>query len=150
MIKKIILILFLLLSFNPSLSEADNWIDLDWTSWWLWSCGFDWDVWASIDACVSTTSVLTVEWELDITENWGIDFKDIINGVIWKIAGALLLIAIGAIVYSGLVMVISAWEEEKIKKAKEILKWAILGSLAIVIASWLIALVVNFVYSVAG
>ena len=148
MIKKIILVLFLILSFNSSLSEATNWLDLDWTSWWWWSCGFDWDVWVSIDACISGTDVLTVTEDLDIWESDG--FKDWINSIIWKIAGALLLIAIGAIVYAWLVMVISAWEEEKIKKAKEIVKWAILGSLAIVVASWLIALVVNFIYSVAG
>ena len=141
MIKKIIIILLLVFSFNSFVNAG-----LSWGEW--WACGFDWDVWSSIESCLQWTKV---SWtQASDLEIWEGDFKDSINAMIWKIAGALLLIAIWSIAYAWFMMVISAWEEEKIKKGKDIVKWSILGAFWIIIASSLIAITVNLIYSIAG
>jgi hypothetical protein len=43
---------------------------------------------------------------------------------------------------------LSAWEDEKITKGKEIIKWWILGFIAMILANALIELVINFLYDI--
>ena len=77
-------------------------------------------------------------------ENW---FKSKIIDWAKKIAWFLGLIAVWALVYAAFMMAISGWEEEKIKKAKDIVKWTTLWFLWIVTASSLITIIINFMYS---
>ena len=101
------------------------------------------DVTIDLDACLKESS-LVKSWNLNI-ETWVLKWKIIY----WvkKIAWFLGLVAVWALVYAGFMMAISGWEEEKVKKAKDIVKWTILWFLWIVVASSLIAVVVNFMYS---
>jgi len=78
-------------------------------------------------------------------ENW--DFKSQFIKWVKDIAWFLGLIAVWALVYAAFMMTISGWEEEKVKKAKDIIKWTLLWFLGVVMAWTLIAIVVNFMYS---
>jgi len=67
-----------------------------------------------------------------------------------SIASALALFAVWAIVYGWLMMTISIWEEEKIKKWKDIVKWAAIWFLAAISAWAIVRLVVEVIFSVAS
>jgi len=67
-----------------------------------------------------------------------------------SIAAALSLFAIWAIVYGGLMMTISVWEEEKIKKWKDIVKWAILWFIAAISAWAIVRLIVELIFGIAA
>lgn len=60
------------------------------------------------------------------------------------------LLAVGAIVYGGLMMTLSWWEDEKIKKWKDIVKWAMLWFLWLMAAGWIIRIIVEVMFSVAS
>ncbi len=66
------------------------------------------------------------------------------------LAGLLWLLAVGAIVYGGLLMTLSWGEDEKIKKGKDVVKWSILGFLAVVMIGSVIRIVVEVVFDIAG
>ncbi len=115
----------------------------------LWSdafsaCSFWWDVKWSLQSCfTSGTKVVTAS---DMSVTWGLKTK-----ILWwvnTIAGLLWLLAVGAIVYGGMLFVLSGWIDEKVTKWKKIIKWAILGLIGLVSASSLIALVVNIMFAV--
>ena len=98
---------------------------------------------STIDWCLEWS--LLVDWSGDqAIDLW---FKDKVLDWVTKIAWFLWLMAVLAIVFWSFMMVISTWEEEKIKKAKDMIKWAILWFLWIVLAASLIEIVVNFMYS---
>lgn len=87
---------------------------------------------------------LVEPWNVEIG-SWG--FK--VSVLIWikNIAWFLGLISVWALVYAAFMMTISGWEEEKIKKAKDIIKWTILWFLWVVLASSLITIIVKFMYN---
>jgi hypothetical protein len=66
-----------------------------------------------------------------------------------QLAWLLALLSVGAIVYGGLMMTISGGEDEKIKKWKDIVKWAMLGFLGLIVAWWIVRLIVEVMFSVA-
>lgn len=78
---------------------------------------------------------------------WGIKQKFIF----WtnSIASALSLVAIGAIVYGGLLMTLSIGEDEKIKKGKDVVKWALIWFLAALWAWAVVRLVIEVVFAIA-
>lgn len=102
-----------------------------------------WDIIWNIDSCLSWTDLVDSSWDVSI--EWS--FKDKLIDWSSKIAWFLWLIAVWALVYAAFMMTISWGEEEKIKKAKDIIKWTILWFLGVVLASSLIAIVVKFMYS---
>jgi len=136
MIKKIILLVSLLLisffSFDLTFSAGCNY------NWW--------DVMWALENCVWDWNTDLVETWADLEVAWG--FKTKIAEWTKKIATFLALWAIFAIALGSLKMVLSRWEEEGIKKAKDIIKWWILGLLWVVSAGFLISVVVKLVYSV--
>ena len=134
MLKKIIITLILIFSFFSS---------INYTFAWKASCSYLWgNISSAIDWCLSDSKLVDSSWNMAIEES----FKDKLNDWIKKIGWFLGLIAIWAIVWGSFMMVISTGEEEKTKKAKDMIKWAILWFLWVVLASSLIALVVNFMY----
>jgi len=66
-----------------------------------------------------------------------------------QLGGLLWLLAVGAIVYGGLMMTLSWGEDEKVKKWKDIVKWAMLWFLAVIAAGWVVRLIVEVMFSVA-
>lgn len=80
-------------------------------------------------------------------ESW---FKDLVQKLVTNISYILWVLAIWAIVYWGITLVISAWEDEKVSKWKNIIKWAIIGFIWLVSASGLITITINIIYWLAG
>lgn len=108
------------------------------------NCSYDWwTISDSIDSCLWWTDLVDSAWDMSIE----LDFKTKILDWITKIVWFLWLIAVWSLVYASFMMTISWWEEEKIKKAKDIIKWSLLWFLWIVLAWSLITLIVNFMYS---
>ena len=130
----------------PSAAEW-KWDD----GWAAAKCEFDLersdDVRDNIERCITWSSLVQPNVKLDVT-SWGL--KTILNSWIQKIAWFLALGAMFAIAFGSLKLTLSRWEDENIKKAKDIIKWWILGFLAVISAGLLIATVVNLIYSLAG
>ena len=99
---------------------------------------------SGIDACLNGSYLVDPTETGTVIEVW---FKTKVLDWTTRIAWFLGLMAVWAIVFGSFMMAISTWEEEKIKKAKDVIKWAILWFLWIVLASSLIAIIVNFMYS---
>ena len=105
---------------------------------WSWS-----DARFALEGCVAD-SALVQPADLYVS-GW---LKDVINWWIAKIAWFLALGAMFAIAFGSLRLTLSMWEDENIKKAKDIIKWWILGFLAVISAGLLISTVVNVIYSI--
>lgn len=99
-------------------------------------------IWKSLDNCLEGSNLVIAKG--DTASVW---FRDKINTWTKNIAIVFSVLAVWAIVYWSLLMVVSAWEEEKLKKAKDVIKWWLIGFLWIVSASTVVALVVNIMYS---
>lgn len=131
MLKKIILFFLIFFSFF--------WLET------FWNCEYDpdsADIVFDIDRCLDSTTLLNPIDDLDV-EGWA---KDLIIWWTMNLSILLSLFAISAIVMWWFSMVISSWDEEKIKKWKEKVKWWILWFLAIVWANSIIVLIVNIMY----
>lgn len=139
MIKKIIILLALLI-FSFNIINFSN------TVYWAW-CNYDWywDVAGAIENCIWWDSGLVDNWSDLKVDGW---FKEQLIKWIKKIATFLALWAIFSIAYGSLQMVLSTWEEEKIKKAKDIVKWWLLWFVWIISAGFIISLIVKLVYSI--
>ena len=73
--------------------------------------------------------------------------KSVINDWITRIAVFLSVMAVWWIVYWSFMLSISTWEDEKIKKWKDIVKWSIIWFLAVISAWWLISILISLIYS---
>lgn len=115
-----------------------------------WPCDFDVnssnDIAGALDNCLTGSDLIDSSWDTLI--EWSL--KDTVTAWTVAIAQLLSLLAVGAIVYGGLLMTLSAWDEEKIKKGKDVVKWAILGFLWVVLAWALVRIVVEVIFSVAS
>jgi len=112
-------------------------------------CSYNWwDISSAIEWCVGSEDMWLVkaDWDMDVAK-W---FKEKI--LFWndKIATFLALGAIFAVVFGSLKMVLSAGEEEKIKKSKEIVKWWLIWLLVVASAWFLVSVVVKVIYSVGN
>lgn len=111
-----------------------------------WSCSYDENDSTSIvdnlNDCLSWTDLVNA-WNAKI-EDW---FWDYIKTWTNNIALYLWVFAVFAIVFGSIMLTISAWEDEKISKAKNIIKWWILGFLAVISASFIINLIIRIVYN---
>ncbi len=134
MIKKIILILFLFFLWfslnafasNCSYSEGDS-------------------ISNNIENCIKDSWVYISQ--TDLKAEWWL--KKEISKWVSKIALYLWIFAVFAIVYSAFLLIISVWEEEKVTKAKNILKWSIIWLIWVMFASSIIALIINTYYGFA-
>lgn len=132
--KKIFLLLIFIIAFILPVwlfAECNIWSD------------FNWSVWSALDTCLSDSNL--VDWS-----NWTIEvwLKNLINNWVKNIWSVLWLLAVWFIVYWSLLLTLSAWEDEKIKKAKDVIKWSIIGFLWVIFASSIVLLVVNVMYSI--
>ena len=99
---------------------------------------------SELDNCLS--------WSDLVNPGDGLIESGIKNKVVYwttQLAGLLWLLAVWAIVYGWLMMTISWGEDEKIKKWKDIVKWSMLWFLALIVASWVVRLIVEVMFSVA-
>jgi len=137
--KKIFLILFIFLFSYLFLWEvfADN-------------CDFDptkesSSISSSINNCLSDSKVLVQSWwDLKLASG----FKTVILWWITKVSWILLLLAVWSLVYAWFMLISSVWEDDKINKAKNLIKWTLIWALWVVWSSSIIAIVVQIMYKV--
>ena len=130
MLKKITLFIIFLLLFL---------LVIDFSYW--WDCNMNWDIKTSLESCISKTTVLQAS---DLTVDSG--FKTLIVGYITKISTILAIVAVWSVAYWSMLMVVSFWEDEKIKKWRNIIKWALIWFLVLVSATGLIQIVIYVMY----
>lgn len=141
MIKKILLSIFLVFSFiNLSFASCD---------FKPWDDTTSADIAKAVGWCLNGSDILVQGYWDTLNVEDG-QFKDTINKWTQNIAGYLLLFAIWAIAYGWFMMVVSTWDDEKIKKWKDIVIWWMVWALWIVWASSLIAIIVKLMYGIWG
>jgi len=103
-----------------------------------------WSINSNLDNCLSWSDLVDPgDWLIES----GIKSKLIYwTNQLWGFLG---LLAVGAIVYGGLMMTLSWGEDERIKKGKDIVKWAMLWFLGLIVASWIVRVIVEVMFSVA-
>ncbi len=100
------------------------------------------NVWSALDTCLSDSDL--VNWEQARIETW---VKDLISSWVANIASVLWILAVWSIVYGSLLLTLSSGDDEKVKKAKDVIKWWIIWFVWLISASTIILLVVNIMYS---
>ena len=136
--KKILIILLsfiiLFFSFTNSFTNSTNCNpDLNW----------DFNIWEQLNNCLKDTKL--VNWKDSEISKWW--FWGIITNWTNNIALYLWILSVFSIVYWALIMTISGWEDEKITKAKDIIKWWLIWFIWIISASAVINLLVKIIYS---
>ena len=109
------------------------------------SCSFtdNPDVAGMIDKCIDDTTVVQID-DAAVDSNEG--FKGIIINWVQNISIILAFLAVLYFVVGAIELILSAWNEEKLKKGKDIMKWAALWFLAIVSAWSIITLLIRYFY----
>ena len=112
------------------------------------NCSYDWvwNVGNAIENCVAgyDSKLVNNNWDLKV-EDW---FKEVLINWTKKIATYLAFWAIFAIAFGSLKMVLSWWEEEAIKKWKDVIKWWIIWFLWVISAGFIISVVVKLIYTI--
>jgi hypothetical protein len=129
MFKKIILFIFIFVSFFLSYNFS------------YWTCELWSDIGSSLESCLWNKDVIQW-WNLKV-ESW---FKLLIISFIDTISIILAILAVWSIAYWSMVIVTSIWNEEKIKKWRNIIQWALVWFLILVSASWIIKLIIYIIY----
>lgn len=106
-------------------------------------CAVSDNIWKSLEGCLSTTDVLMPSQSDLKAEKW---LKKMLVEFIKKISTILAVLAVWSIAYWSMVIVASAWSDDKIKKWRNIIKWSIIGFVVLVSASWLVKIVIYLVY----
>lgn len=109
---------------------------------WGWGCTYS--EWTSLSSFLNWCKPKTVVWWSDMSIEWG--FKSKINKWIKNISLILWIWAVWALVYAAILLQLSGWEDEQIKKAKNIVKRTIIGFLLLISASWIIYIVINVMF----
>lgn len=105
------------------------------------------DVLEALDKCATGTKALDTWTGKSLTaEKW---FKNLIGQITQNLMYIFWVIAIWAIAYGWLTLTLSAWNDDKIKKWKDLIKWASLGFLVIISAWWIITIIVKVIYWLA-
>lgn len=102
-----------------------------------------WTVSQNLDNCLADSTLVNPGNGLI---EWGV--KDKIVYWTTQIARFLSLIAIWAVVYGAWLMVVSVGDEEKIKKWKDVIKWALLWFLWLLLAWALVRIIIELMFSV--
>lgn len=99
----------------------------------------------NLDNCLSDSPLVNPG---DGLIEWGVKNKIIY----WttQMATLLSLIAIWAVVYGAGLMVVSVWDEEKIKKWKDVIKWALIWFLWLLLAWAFVRIIIELMFSVVG
>lgn len=135
-IKKIFLFVFVLFLFFSFYNDIFATCTPN-ADWWF-------DVGDALDSCLDGTSL--VDWtNAKIDWTWG--FSDKIKWWVNNIGIYLWIIAVWSIVYWALLLTLSSGEDEKIKKAKDIIIWWTVWFIWLISASAIINLVVKIMYS---
>lgn len=109
-----------------------------------WNCDYnDWTISSELKDCLIGSPLVGSEAKI-IGWDW---FQQTINTWTKNISLYLWIWAVLWIVYGSFMLTVSAWEDEKINKAKDIIKWSIIWFLWLISASFIINLIVRVIYS---
>lgn len=144
--KKIFIIFYLFLFsfllfdysfFDITTVSADSCVyDVD--NWWI-------SVWDQLDKCLAWSDL--VDWQ-NVAVDWSWWFAAKIKNVVYNVSLYLWILAVWSIVFWSLMLTLSAWEDDKITKAKNIIKWWLIWFVSLISASTVINLVVKIMYSI--
>jgi len=117
----------------------------------IYACKYtEWgDLWSMLNGCKPKTLVW---WSNDLTldsssqQSW---LKTLILKWITNITVIILILAVASLVYAWLLFQLRNWEDEKVNKAKNLVKWVLIWTLLMVSASWIIALIITVIYWLA-
>lgn len=101
--------------------------------------------WSSVSEClnqVKPTSLVWKTWDYKV-EN---EFKNQISQISKTLSILLSMMAVWTIAFAGLKMTMSVWKDEEMKKAKDIIKWTIIGYLVLISVWAIISMVITIVY----
>lgn len=136
MLRKIILLFIWVIA----LLNIGNTQAIDISVWWG-SSSCKYSEWSDLSSFLNGCKPSTVVGASDMkVEGW---FKAKINKWVKNISLVLWVLAVWSLVYAWLLMQLSAWEDEKIKKAKNLIKRTLIWFLLLISASGIIYLVVN-------
>ena len=105
---------------------------------------------------VATTSIVFAEpkiscWTLPgCSSTWSSVGQWFLVDIITSLIEYTAVIAVLALMLSGLMYMMSAWEEEKTKKAKNWIMWSLIWVVVSLLASWLVRLIAGFSSDVGG
>lgn len=112
------------------------------------SFGCNYSEWAWLSEFLNDCKPRNVVGNSDMSiDAW---FKSILNKWIGNIALILWVMAVGALVYAAILFQFANGEDEKIKKAKDIVKWTIIGFILLISASGIIYIVINVMFWLWG
>ena len=128
-------------------------INISWVWAWTWACSYDLDsTWTwniikdSLDQCLGDTTLVNPKTNLEVGS---IDsFSVQVNWWINNISLYIWLLAVFAIVFWAFMLNFSWWEDEKVKKAKDIIKWSIIWFIWVILASGIANLIIKIMYSI--
>lgn len=129
MFKKITLTIFIFLSFFLSYNFS------------YWVCELWSDIWSSLKWCIGDADVIQKN---DLTVPFW--FKALIISFVKKISIILAILAVGSIAYWSMVIVTSVWNDEKIKKWRNIIQWSLVWFTVLVSAAWIIKIIIYIMY----
>ena len=140
-IKKILLWLFSIITIYFSFI---------WTNIALEKCNYDGQWWLvkTLTDCIDEPNFKWVVPEDNLDLSTWIGVSKLVTKIVKNISIILFIIAVWALIYASYLLVLSGWEEEKIKKAKDIIKWTLLWFIWLISAWLIIMLVVKVGYYV--
>lgn len=106
-------------------------------------CWFNGNIASSLDGCLDDTNLVDASGPTLIEGNVKYQIISWTNAL----ASFFWLLAVWAIVYGGLLMTLAGWEDEKVKKGKDVVKWSLLWFLWIVVAGALVRVVIELMFS---
>ena len=132
MLKKLLITLIILVSIWTANCFANGSYD------WEWSLSK-----SLIEGCIDPEWRNLVTWSMKIKG----EFKTKMESWIDTIRDVLWVFAVFAIIYGSFTLVTSIWEEDKVKKWKDIIKWRIIWFLWI-ISAWALIKIILWVFIV--
>lgn len=117
----------------------------------IWSTS----LWTMLDDCRPTWTIdasSTKWWIIKFKQNSGYtvdDAKTKIYSITMKWVILATILAIGWLVYAGILFNTSYWDDSKNKKAKEAVKYSLIGLLIALLAQQLTNAIVNLIYSIS-
>ncbi|MDD2566257.1 MAG: hypothetical protein PHY51_05490 [Candidatus Gracilibacteria bacterium] len=87
------------------------------------------------------------------SSNGGYEIKDFKAKLLFITTNLVILasiLAIGGIVYAGVLFTTAYGDDGKIKKAKDAIKWSLIGFLVAIISQQLINAIINLIYGISG
>ncbi len=123
-----------------------------WVNFALENCNYDgdWGLVKTLTDCIDEPNFkwISPEADLDLSDwQW---VSKMVAKIVKNMATILFIIAVWALIYASYLLVLSGWEDEKIKKAKDIIKWTLLWFIWLITAWLIIMLVVKMGYFVGN